>query len=148
MSRGFAWIKEYENCTLDLPRRKTLASAGYDLASTTAKKIPPGNTVLLTTGLKAYMEADEVLLLFIRSSKAVKKHLILANGVGVIDSDYYNNPTNEGHILIAVTNIGETEVEIEAGEEVAQAVFTRFLLSDQEKTPAQRTGGFGSTDQK
>lgn len=148
MSRGFAWIKEYENCTLDLPRRKTMASAGYDLASTTAKTIPPGSTVLLTTGLKAYMEADEVLLLFIRSSKAIKKHLILANGVGVIDSDYFNNPSNEGHILVAVTNLSEQNVEIEAGEEIVQAVFTRYLTTDQDQPQAHRSGGFGSTDQK
>jgi dUTP pyrophosphatase len=148
MSRGFAWIREYEEGTRDLPRRKTLSSAGYDIASVKAKSIPAGKTVLLPTGLKAYMETNEVLLLFIRSSKAIKKNLILTNGVGVIDADYYNNSTNEGHILLAVTNIGAEDVRIEAGEEIAQGVFTNYLLSNEDILPEQRTGGFGSTDQR
>jgi len=148
MSRGFAWIREYEEGSRNLPRRKTLSSAGYDIASIKAICVPAGKTVLLPTGLKAYMKANEVLLLFIRSSKAIKKNLILTNGVGVIDADYYNNATNEGHILLAVTNIGSEDAVIEAGEEIAQGVFMDYLQSKEDILLEQRIGGFGSTDQR
>ena len=88
MSRGFTWIKEYAEVGKDrsLPQRKTLSSAGYDIAAATTTHIPAGKTVLVPTGLKAWMESDEVLLLTIRSSKAVQKHLMLSNAVGVIDA--------------------------------------------------------------
>lgn len=148
MSRGFVWIKEYEKGSGTLPKRKTLSSAGYDIASIEHRMIAAGETALLATGLKAYMEPDEVLLLFIRSSKAIKKNLILTNGVGVIDADYFNNPSNEGHIMLAVTNLGTNDTVIEAGEEVAQGVFTHYLLTSEETTSERRLGGFGSTDSK
>ena len=148
MPRGFAWIKEYEKRFDVLPKRKTRSSAGYDIASVEHKIIAAGETTLLATGLKAYMEPDEVLLLFIRSSKAIKKNLILTNGVGVIDADYFNNPSNEGHIMLAVTNIGTKDAIIEVGEEVAQGVFTHYLLTCEENTSEMRIGGFGSTDPK
>lgn len=128
-----------------LPERKTARSAGYDLAAAEAVLAPPGQVTLVPTGLKAYMEPDEVLLVTIRSSLATKHGLMLANGVGVIDGDYADNPQNEGHILIAVWNHSDRPVAIAQGERIAQGIFTRYLTTDQDQATGERTGGFGST---
>ena len=95
----------------------------------------------MPTGVKAYMQENEVLLVYIRSSAAFKKHLMLMNGVGVIDADYYGNAENEGHILIPIFNYGA------AGERIAQGIFTTYLTVDGDAAGhgAARTGGFGST---
>lgn len=150
MSRGFTWIKEYAEDGKDrsLPQRKTLSSAGYDIAVATTTHIPAGKTVLVPTGLKAWMESDEVLLLTIRSSKAVQKHLMLSNAVGVIDADYFDNSKNEGHIMLAVTNFGAVEQVILQGEEIAQGIFVHYLRADHDFHGDKRQGGFGSTDHK
>jgi len=88
-----------------------------------------------------------VLLVYIRSSAAFKKHLMLMNGVGVIDADYYGNAENEGHILIPIFNYGAEAVRIAAGERIAQGVFTTYLTVDGDRAGSgtARTGGFGST---
>lgn len=101
----------------------------------------------MPTGLKAYMEADEVLFLYIRSSLAIKKHLVLMNQVGVIDADYYNNPDNEGHIQIVLFNMGNDTVTIPKGTRIAQAVFSKYLTiaGDASGVGDKRNGGFGST---
>lgn len=144
--RGFQFVKAYEARGLSIPHRKTAHSAGYDIASAEDVAIAPGAIQLVPTGVKAYMKEDEVLLLFARSSIAVGKQLILMNGVGVIDSDYYDNETNEGHILLPLYNAGKETVTIQKGERVAQGVFTHYLASDTElPTVAKRKGGFGST---
>lgn len=150
MSRGFTWIKEYAEAGKDrcLPQRKTLSSAGYDIAAATTTPIPAGKTVLIPTGLKAWMESDEVLLLMIRSSKAIQKNLMLSNAVGVIDADYFDNSKNEGHIMLALTNFGDVEQVILQGEEIAQGVFVHYLRIDQDSQGDKRQGGFGSTDHK
>ena len=108
------------------------------------KKIKP---VLVPTGIKAYMGEDEYLQLANRSSNPLKRFLILANGVGIIDSDYYNNPDNEGHIMFQFINFGLTDVTIKKGERIGQGLFLPFLKADQDVTNAARQGGFGSSDQ-
>lgn len=102
---------------------------------------------LIHTGIKASMEEDEVLYLYNRSSNPKKKGLILANGVGVIDADYYNNPDNDGEIMFAFYNIFPWDVTIKQGERIGQGVFAKYLrpteglrIKDEE-----RTSGFGST---
>jgi len=128
-----------------LPQRKTGRSAGYDLASTADVTVEPGKVALVPTGLKAYMNDDEVLLLYVRSSLAVKKGLMLANGVGVIDADYADNPDNEGHIMVAMANLGPAPVTIARGERVAQGIFTNYLTTADDVAGGAREGGFGST---
>lgn len=144
--RGFAFVRTYADKGLTLPLRKTTHSAGYDIASAETVAIEPSAIKLVPTGVKAYMKEDEVLLLYARSSIAVAKQLILMNGVGVIDSDYYDNESNEGHILLPLYNAGKETVTIQKGERVAQGVFAKYLSADQEEPSlTKRKGGFGST---
>ena len=146
--RGFEVVKEYEDKEINLPERKTKYSAGYDIEAAIDIVIPAGfnKPTLIPTGLKAYMEDDEVLYLYNRSSNPKKKGLILANSVGVVDKDYYNNPDNEGHIMFAFYNIKDEDVEIKKGEAIGQGVFAKYLVTDDDNAEGNRTGGFGSTD--
>lgn len=103
---------------------------------------------LIHTGIKASMEADEVLYLYNRSSNPKKKGLILANGVGVIDADYYNNPDNDGEIMFAFYNILPWNVTIKQGERIGQGVFAKYLRPSVglRIKDAERGSGFGSTN--
>jgi dUTP pyrophosphatase len=144
--RGFQIVTAYQNANIRLPERKTVSSAGYDIEAAASVTILPGKVELVPTGLKAHMELDEVLKLYARSSLALSRKLLIANGVGVVDQDYYNNPTNEGHILIPVYNFGTEPAIVAKGERVAQALFEKFLTSPTEIVPqGERSGGFGST---
>lgn len=101
---------------------------------------------LVPTGIKAYMQDDEVLILANRSSGPFKRRLVLPNGIGVVDADYYDNPSNEGEIFFQLINYGLTDYHIKKGERIGQGIFMRYLPADNEATPrAKRTGGFGST---
>ena len=142
--RGFELISSFTNEDL-LPKRETAHAAGYDLKVAECTTIAPGEIALVPTGLKAYMQAGEVLYLYDRSSNPRKKGLVLINSVGVIDGDYYGNPANEGHIFAQMQNITDEPVTLEVGERIVQAVFAPFLLADGDEATGQRTGGFGST---
>ncbi|CUH96145.1 hypothetical protein P22_2233 [Propionispora sp. 2/2-37] len=144
--RGFEIVSQYRHTQIKLPERKTSLSAGYDLAAAEAMTIHPQTITVIPTGLKVYMQPDEYLGIHIRSSLAIKKGLVLINGQGIIDADYYNNPDNEGHILIAVFSHNERPVEVAAGDRIAQGIFYKYLLADTDH-PGQglRAGGIGST---
>lgn len=101
--------------------------------------------VLVPTGIKAYMQPDEYLQLTNRSSNPLKHFLVLPNGVGVVDADYYNNPNNEGHIFFQLSNFGLTDKHIKKGERIGQGIFLSFLKADQDQAAGDRTGGFGSS---
>lgn len=143
-TRGFELVSSYTNEEL-LPKRETVMAAGYDLRAAERVELAPGEIKLVPTGVKAYMQAGEVLYLYDRSSNPRKKGLVLINSVGVIDGDYYGNPGNEGHIFAQMKNITDQTVTVEAGERIVQAVFAPFLLADGDVATGQRTGGFGST---
>jgi len=147
--RGFEIAKGFENKGINLPIRKTKYSAGYDMEAAEDIIIPSFkkgmNPTLVKTGLKAYMEDDEVLLIYNRSSNPKKKGLILANSVGVIDKDYYGNPDNDGHIMFAFYNIKDEDIEIKKGEAIGQGIFQKYLVTDDDIAEGERTGGFGST---
>ena len=147
--RGFEIAKGFENQNINLPERKTKYSAGYDIEAAEDVIIPSfkkgANPTLIKTGLKAYMQDDEYLMLCNRSSNPKKKGLILANSVGIIDKDYYGNPDNDGHIMFAFYNIKEEDVEIKKGEAIGQAIFQKFLIIDNDDANGERLGGFGST---
>ena len=147
--RGFEVAKGFEKMGINLPVRKTKYSAGYDIEAAEDVVIPSFkkgmNPTLVKTGLKAYMQNDEVLLLYNRSSNPKKKGLILANSVGVIDKDYYGNPDNDGHIMFAFYNIKEEDITIKKGEAIGQAVFQKYLITDNDDATGERLGGFGST---
>ena len=92
------------------------------------------------------MQDDEVLLINIRSSVGIKKSIVLSNIQGVIDSDFYSNPTNDGEIMIALTNIGDKVQVIEPNARVAQGIFMKYLVADKDEVVNEkRTSGIGST---
>lgn len=130
---------------IKLPERATKYSAGYDFYNPERVTIEPNEIKYVKTGVKAQMQEDEVLLLYNRSSNPKKKGLTMANSVGVIDADYYNNPDNEGEMAFAFRNITDKPVTIEVGEKLGQGIFTKYLLTDDDKAEGERTGGFGST---
>ena len=75
----------------------------------------------------------------------MKKGLILANSIGVIDKDYYGNLDNDGHIMFAFFNVKDEDVEIKKGDCIGQAIFQKYLIADNDEAVGERTGGFGST---
>lgn len=147
-TRGFELIKEYADQTDLLPYRATLHAAGYDIKAAKDVTIQPGEIKLVPTGLKVYMQENEVVYLYDRSSNPRKNGIVLINSVGVIDHDYYNNDDNEGHIFGQFQNITDTPVTIYQGDRIMQAVFAPFLIADGDNASGTRTGGFGSTGTK
>ena len=147
--RGFEVAKGFEDKNINLPRRKTKYSAGYDVEAAEDTVIPSFKKgmkpTLVKTGLKAYMKENEYLMLANRSSNPGKKGLILSNSVGIIDKDYYNNPDNDGHFMFAFYNIKDEDIEIKKGECIGQAIFMPFLIVDNDDAQGNRMGGFGST---
>jgi len=131
--------------SIKLPVRKTKYSAGYDIASPIDIVLGPNESFVIPTGIKAQMNDNEFLALFVRSSLGIKRNIILKNIVGIIDKDYYNNPSNEGHILVVIKNIGNVEVSISSNEAIVQGIFLPYLLTDDDAVSALRTGGIGST---
>lgn len=148
--RGFEIIKAYEAAGLSLPQRKTAASAGYDLAAAKDCVLPCGKVTIVPTGLKAYMQKDEYLGLHIRSGISLKHQLMLVNAQGIIDADYYDNEENEGHIMVAILNLGVSDFHVEKGMRIAQGIFYKYLVADDDEagTGEVRTGGFGSTGKR
>lgn len=148
-TRGFEVAKGFEDKGINLPERKTKYSAGYDFEAAEDCMIPafkPGMApTLVKTGIKAYMQEDEMLCLYNRSSNPKKKGLILANSVGIVDKDYYENPDNDGAIMFAFLNFKGEDVEVKKGECIGQGIFEKYLKADGDKTEGERTGGFGST---
>ncbi len=130
----------------ELPKRKTKHSAGYDFASLIEKNLEPGESVLIPTGVKCALNEDDVLLIVVRSSLGFKHNIRLVNQVGVIDADYYNNESNEGHIFIKLKNEGDHDYKIEIGSAVAQGIIVKYgAVDDEEEIQSERTGGIGST---
>lgn len=185
--RGFEVVKGYEDKKINLPKRETKHSAGYDIEAADDYVIPSVwrlyaksleifatneiqfgdhsigprvetdvnpklknvfKPVLVKTGIKAYMNHGEALFLYSRSSNPLKRLLVLANGVGVIDSDYYENEDNDGHIMFQFLNYGVEDVVIKKGERIGQGIFKRYLHADKDLATGKRMGGFGSTDGK
>ncbi|MFD1421524.1 dCTP deaminase/dUTPase family protein [Lactiplantibacillus songbeiensis] len=176
MSRGFKIVSKYAQADLHVPYRTTKQAAGYDFEAATDFTLPSiwklnfvkvlwqlrhGETsatadldaaaktlkpYLVPTGIKAYMNDGEYLMIANRSSNPLKRGLILPNGVGIIDADYYDNPKNEGEIFIQLVNLGIRDVHIKQGERIGQGIFTTYLTAtDEAEVQATRTGGFGSS---
>lgn len=146
--RGFEIAKGFEtNGFVVLPHRKTKGSAGYDLTIVEPITLLPNSRGLAKTGLKAYMQDDEVLEVYIRSSVGMKQGVWLPNSVGIIDADYYGNSDNDGHIMVALYNSTDEAVTFNPGDRIAQAIFKKYLTIDGEDESyfETRSGGFGST---
>lgn len=160
---------------ISLPVRKTIESAGYDFASATDIVIPSylkqmkqleekeigmvtltgmQNAIkqtgikptLIPTGIKCEITPGWFLQLSVRSSCPLKSWIVLANGVGIIDGDYYNNPSNEGEIFFQVINLTPYDILVQKGDTIGQGVFMPYGKIWNDKTADARVGGFGSTD--
>ena len=117
----------------NLPIRKTKYSAGYDFEAITDIILKPNETLKIGTGIKVKMENDDMLMLVVRSSMGFKCNVRLCNQVGIIESDYYNNKDNEGHIWVRLQNHGNENFIIKKGETYIQGIFTKFLMIDDEE---------------
>ncbi len=132
-----------------LPKRMTQSSAGYDFFSIIDLVINPFECQKIPTGIKAKMNKDEVLLLFVRSSMGFKYNVRMVNQVGIIDADYYNNIDNEGHIWIKLQNEGEKPYIIKKGDRICQGIFIKYLTVDDENNVDNiRLSGLGSTNEE
>ena len=179
----FEIISKYADAGLELPVRKTRASAGYDFQVAEDTIIPSYlglmmemeervvdstycdhefftlseiadfakqthcKPTLVPTGIKCEMPDDMYLELSVRSSCPLKHWLILANGVGIIDADYYNNLDNEGHIYFQIINLSPFDILLKKGDTIGQGILKRYYTTDDDTASGERTGGFGSTSE-
>lgn len=144
-TRGFQVVSSFEHMNIELPQRQTYGSAGYDIRIIKGNIIKHGETKVFSTGLKAYMLDNEYLAIHIRSSVGIKRNLMLANVTGIIDHDFFDNPVNGGHIVIALTNYGDGPQTIEDNERVAQGIFCEYLRTDNDQPVRERKSGIGSS---
>lgn len=100
---------------------------------------------LVPTGIKCEMPKGFYLELSVRSSCPLKHWLILANGVGIIDADYYNNPDNEGHIYFQMINLSPFDIVLHKGDTIGQGILKKYFVTDDDRAQGERIGGFGST---
>ena len=177
----FEVISKYTDAGLNLPVRKTKASAGYDFQVAEDTLIPSyfklvdkimnathetchtagsftlsemaqltkdfrAKPTLVPTGIKCEVPEDMYLELSVRSSCPLKHWLILANGVGIIDADYYNNPDNEGHIFFQIINLSPFDIVLKKGDTIGQGILKKYYVTDNDAADGFRAGGFGSTD--
>lgn len=141
----FEKCKGYEDIAT-IPKRSTKGSAGYDFYNTNKEiTIPAHGTVKIATGIKAYMDDDIVLMLYVRSSVGIKKLVVLSNGTGIVDSSYVDNPDNEGNIIMALHNTSDEPQTFAPYERVMQGVFVKYYTTDDDNVTAERVGGVGST---
>ena len=135
---------------IKLPKRGTAQSAGYDFFSVADITLLPGETIKLPTGIKFKCDPDKFLAAYPRSGIGFKHGIMLANTVGIIDADYYNNPGNEGHIWVKLTypqqaSISTDPFVIKKGDAIFQGIIQPYYTVEDDDASAERIGGFGST---
>jgi dUTP pyrophosphatase len=135
---------------LILPVRYTHGSAGYDFHSPVTFCLPPGQSIVIPSGVKCFFSRSEtrrfVLKLYNRSSVGINDFVLLTHGTGIIDADYYNNPSNEGHIMIPLHNFGNKHRTFKKGERLVQGIFEDYSVTANDGFVFRnRTGGIGST---
>ncbi len=114
----------------NLPKRDTKYAAGYDFYAIFDYTLKPGEIKKIPTGVKVIMEDDDALLLLDRSSMGFKYNVRMCNQVGVIDKDYYNNNSNEGHMWIKIQNEGDKDYIVKKGDAMCQGIFIKYLKTD------------------
>lgn len=134
----------YEN--IKLPKRATVGSAGYDFFSPEPITLNPGETLLIPTGIRAFIDEGYFLMLAPRSGLGFKYRLQLDNTLGIIDFDYVYSD-NEGHIMAKITNDSKTDktLTLTQGSAFIQGIFVKYGITDDDDTDGIRNGGFGST---
>ena len=139
---------QYGLSEVKMPYRATKHSAGYDIFSPIDCVIEPKQMQMIWTNVKAQFAPDEVLLLCVTSGMG-KHGIMVANTLGVIDSDYYSNEGNDGNLGFRLYNFSNEPYVIKAGDKIGQGVFMKFLtVDDEQKITNERVGGFGSTVKK
>lgn len=143
---------------IQLPKRATKGSAGYDFYSPLSFELKQKsqalgiwplfddeiqNTITIPTGIRCEMPEDVVLMIYPRSGNGFKSGTSLANTVGIIDSDYYYSD-NEGHIMLKFVE-GFKKLSLEQGKGLAQGIFIKYLVTEDDEVNEIRNGGFGST---
>ena len=143
-------MRKFEKISYDdsgiLPERATDGSCGYDISTPVDIECLPHTVTKVKTNIKAIFPKNEVLMIFVRSSVGIKRNIMLANGTGIIDSDFANNPDNEGNITLALYNYGDEVQKFIAGDRIAQGVFLPYFTAENDKVLSNtRTGGIGSS---
>jgi dUTP pyrophosphatase len=131
--------------TVALPAPATGGAAGFDLAAAADVEIPARGIRLVGTGLVIAVPDGHFLGVFARSSTPLKRGLMVANGVGIIDSDYCG-PADE--IKIQVLNITDAPVTVARGDRLAQGIVLpcpRVEWEEVAELQVPTRGGFGST---
>lgn len=100
---------------------------------------------LVSTGMKCKLDPGTYLELSVRSSCPLKYWLVLANSVGIIDADYYNNPDNEGEIFFQMINLSPFAIKLQKGDAIGQGIIKPYLVTEDDAATGSRVGGFGST---
>ncbi len=127
-----------------IPKRSTKHSAGYDICSTAAFHIGPGQEIKIPTGLRCRINPNYFLMILPRSGLGFKYYTRLANTAGVVDADYYD-ADNEGHIFVKIRNESDKGLTVGCGDAVCQGIFLPFGITYDDDASAERHGGFGST---
>lgn len=138
-------IEPYEHCKNILETQQDYLPIDLQTLSSITKRTTARPT-LVPTGIKCKMAADEYLEISVRSSCPLKYWLILANGVGIIDSDYYNNPDNEGEIFFQIINLSPFPVYLQKGDRIGQGIIHKYITTEDDAAVGKRIGGTGSTD--
>ncbi len=131
--------------TVPMPKYATPGAAAFDLAAAADIVVPAHGIALVPTGLVVGVPDGHFLAILARSSTPLKRGLMVANGVGVVDSDYCG-PTDE--VKIQVINVTDQAVQVAAGERIAQGMVLaapRVTFEEVATSTAASRGGFGST---
>lgn len=174
----FEKVSRFKDVDLPLPTRATEGAAGYDFVVAEDIVVPPYRDImcklpsfingipktlqevaeltktygakptLISTGMKCNLYRDWYLELSVRSSTPLKHWLILANGEGIIDSDYYNNESNEGEIFFQLINLSPYPILLKRGDKIGQGIIKQYLRTEDDAAAGIRSGGFGSTNEQ
>lgn len=140
--RLFPTESAYDN--LELPKRATKGSAGYDFYSPIDFKLKLGQTIKIPTGIRCEMNSDYALFIMPRSGLGFKYQIFLSNTLALIDSDFAYSD-NEGHIMIKLLNNGKKDLNIKEGDKFCQGVFIPYGVTIDDNVNDKRNGGLGST---
>ena len=139
-------FRQHPDCAIMLPNRSSKSACAYDFYAPVDCFIPPHGTLMLWTDVKAHIPSKYALMLNVRSSMG-KKLIGLANTIGYIDADFYDNPSNDGNIGLMLHNYSELPHSFKAGDRIAQGMIVRYYVMDDDHVEDERSGGFGSTGQ-
>jgi dUTP pyrophosphatase len=135
--------------TVPLPEYQTAGAAGFDLAASQDLVVQPGAVALVPTGLVVETPRGYFLGIFARSSTPLKRGLMVANGVGVVDADYCGE---RDEVKVAVLNFTNTPVTVKAGDRIAQGLFIPVARAEWQETAEDlrqgSRGGFGATGER